>query len=112
MSKLTASDNAGPVFRVDKFLVPPESLDAFVGQMRHVHTLLDDLPGCRQRRVLTQTAGAGKFNVVTMIEWASAADLARALSVMPARFAKEGFDPKDFVKRLGITADLGIYHPA
>ncbi|WP_332777217.1 antibiotic biosynthesis monooxygenase [Polaromonas sp.] len=100
------------VFRIDKFVVPADALPAFIKQMQHIQGAVHGLPGCQRDLLLTQTGGAGEFNVVRMIEWASAEAVAAAQAVVQKKFADEGFDPAAFVQRLGVRADLGFYSKA
>lgn len=100
------------LFRVDKFAVPVASLSAFLERVHNVDRLLARQPGCRQNIVLTQTEGPGEFNVVTIVEWASAEAMARAKAAMQAHYASEGFDPPVFMKSLGVRGDLSVYSRA
>ena len=97
------------VFRVDKFVVPAASLDAFIAGMHYVHAILADLPGSLQRHILTQTGGDGEFNVVTFLEWSDAEAVEAAVAQVQTRFTEDGFDPKKMVAELGIRADQGFY---
>lgn len=100
------------LFRVDKFAVPAASLSAFLARVHHVDRLLATQPGCVQNLVLTQTEGAGEFNVVTIVEWASAEAMAGARATMQALHEREGFDPPAFMKSLGVRGDLSVYSRA
>ena len=100
------------LFRVDKFAVPPASLSAFLARVHIVDRLLAKQPGCRQNLVLTQSEGSGEFNVVTIVEWASAEVMAQAKATMQAHYASEGFDPPAFMKSLGVRGDLSVYSRA
>ena len=101
-----------PVFRVDKFIVPAEVMPAFVAQMQRIQQTLRSLPGCVRNQVLTQTGGPGEFIVLSVVEWASEQAVAAATSFVQKKFAEEGFDPADFVRRNGVRADLGFYRAA
>jgi hypothetical protein len=106
---LTA-DLAAAVFRVDKFIVLSASLPAFMARMREIQQVVRQMPGCRRDLLLQQTGGAGEFNVVRLIEWASAEAVESALAEMQKRFKEEGFDPTAFfVKQLGAKTDFGLY---
>ena len=97
------------LFRVDKFAVPAASLTAFLERVHNVDRLLATQPGCIQNIVLTQTEGSGEFNVVTIVEWASAEAMALAKETMQAHYASEGFNPPVFMKSLGVRGDLSVY---
>lgn len=100
------------LFRVDKFAVPAASLSAFLARVHNVDRLLAKQTGCRQNLVPTQSEGPGEFNVVTIVEWASAEAMAQAKATMQAHYASEGFDPPAFMKSLGVRGDLSVYSRA
>ena len=114
----TRADNltaelAAAVFRVDKFIVPSPSLPTFMARMKEIQQMVRELPGCRRDLLLQQTGGAGEFNVVRIIEWASTEAVTSALATMQQRFKDEGFDPTAFfVKQLGAKTDFGLYRVA
>lgn len=110
MAAQEQSQPASPcTFRVDKFVVPAASLEAFLTRLKYVHSILVGLPGLLQRHILTQIDGAGEFNVVTFLEWSDAAAMKAAQEVVQRRFAADGFDPRLMVAELGISPDQGIY---
>ncbi|ABE43323.1 antibiotic biosynthesis monooxygenase [Polaromonas sp. JS666] len=109
MPSESPANASAPVFRVDKFQVPAESLTPFIDQIQHVQRTLGTLPGCRQKHVLTQTGGPSEFNVVTIVEWANAQALAAAQAVVQKQLAEEGFDLASFRQKLNVRGDSGFY---
>jgi hypothetical protein len=110
MTPAVPSTNPNPsVFRIDKFVVPPAAMSAFMARVFRIQRLLGALPGCKQNLVLTQTGGPGEFNVVTLVEWASAQAMSDAKSSIDAQYAGEGFDPASFMTSLGVRGDLALY---
>jgi heme-degrading monooxygenase HmoA len=109
MTQVSNDESQAARFRVDKFAVPADALDAFVAQMKHLQHTLRSLPGCENACVLKQVAGPGRFNVLTWVEWKDPASVAHATAVMQKKFADEGFDPKAFTEKLGVQGDLGLY---
>lgn len=105
----TAREGAPSTYRIDKFAVPQTALAPFIARVRKVQRLLDSQPGCRQNLVLTQTGGSGEFNVVTIVEWASAAEMGYARDILHRHYAAEGFEPETFMRSLGVRADLALY---
>lgn len=101
--------SAASVFRVDKFVVPPASLRSFLAQVERTHQLIGAQRGCLRNLVLHQAGGPGEFNVVTLVEWESAAALAAARADVQAHHAREGFDAAAFMAELGIRSDLAEY---
>lgn len=109
-SSLTFS--SASVFRIDKFVVPSQSISAFVERIHQVQRMLGEQPGCLQKHVLIQTGDSSEFDVVTVVEWASADAVAAAQAVMQKQFAVEGFDLQAFRKKLGVRGDSGMYREA
>lgn len=109
MTQISNDKNQEARFRIDKFAVPADALNAFVAQMKHLQHTLRSLPGCENACVLTQVNGPGRFNVLTWVEWKDSASVANATAVMQKKFADEGFDPKAFTERLRVDGDLGVY---
>lgn len=107
---VTPASSSESVYRVDKFVVPPAALEGFLQQVQRVDAELGALPGCAQNLVLIQQAEVGEdFQIVTLVEWASAQALRDAKALMQQRYAAQGFDPAAFMQQLGVRADLGTY---
>ena len=105
------------VFRVDKFMVPTAARDEFLARVRDTHALLRTQPGFVHDWILEQTDGPARFNLVTTVEWASEAAVARAKAAVMEMHRQAGFNASELVARLGISADVGTYaasseHPA
>lgn len=100
------------VFRIDKFVVPSQSISAFVERIHHIQRTLGGLPGCLQKHVLTQEGDSSEFDVVTVVEWASADAVAAAQAGVQKQLASEGFDLLAFRKKLGVRGDSGFYRAA
>jgi len=90
-------------YRVDKFVVPEQASEEFIGRVRNTHELLRTQPGSFQNFVLEQSAGPGEFNFVTFVEWESSE------AIESARAAVMAMHPQEMFARLGIKADLANY---
>jgi heme-degrading monooxygenase HmoA len=112
MPNESSTPASASLFRIDKFVVPSPSISAFVERIHHVQRMLGELPGCLQKHVLTQTGDSSEFDVVTVVEWASADAIAAAQAAMQQRLASEGFDLQAFRKKLGVRGDSGMYREA
>ncbi|CAL9526672.1 antibiotic biosynthesis monooxygenase [Streptomyces sp. enrichment culture] len=97
------------VYRVDKFAVPGTAREEFWRQVRRTHALLREQPGFLDDVLLEQRSGPGRFNVVTLVRWRSADDLAAARPVVEASHRAAGFSPADFLARAGVEADVADY---
>lgn len=102
---------AAPVFRLDHFAVPAAAMPAFVERLRYTQQALDGMPGCRQNLVLSRVGAGGEYDIATLVEWESAEAVAAAKAAMQQRYAAAGFDPAEFMRALGIRADMASYVP-
>lgn len=102
-------DHPGHVYRVDKFIVPEPARTEFMAKVKTTHALLKTLPGFIQDMVLEQSAGPGKFNFVTMVEWENEAVVAEARTAVTALHQQMNFNPQELFARMGITADMATY---
>ena len=112
MSDESSVPTSASVFRIDKFVVPSQSISAFVERIHQVQRMLGEQPGCLQKHVLTQTGDSSEFDVVTVVEWADADAVTAAQAVMQKRLASKGFDIQAFRKKLGVRGDSGTYREA
>jgi heme-degrading monooxygenase HmoA len=99
------------VYRIDRFVVPDESLDEFLAGLPRTHDLLHEQPGFEYDLVLRGERSAGTTRVITLVAWADDAAFAGARKVVAARHEEIGFTPADTFARLGIDAELGVYEP-
>jgi heme-degrading monooxygenase HmoA len=97
------------VYRVDKFEVPDDARDEFWTQVRLTHTVLRRQAGFLGDVLLEKDSGPGRFNVVTMVKWASADDMGPAGTAVEQAHRAAEFEPAEFLTRAGIDADLANY---
>ncbi len=100
---------AGPIYRIDKFAVPAAARDAFLAAVAETHAVLRRQPGFRGDRVVEQCGGPGRFNFVTLVEWAGAEAIEAAAAAVRQRHAALGLDPRALIEAAGIEADLALY---
>ncbi|MCX2724726.1 antibiotic biosynthesis monooxygenase family protein [Roseibium salinum] len=97
------------VFRVDKFTVPLEAREAFLERLKTIRALLEGIDGCRQNLVLEQGSDSGAAKFATIVEWRDQRALETAREKVAAEYRKADFNPQDFMRQLGVTADMGNY---
>ena len=112
MSHSSLTTPNGPVYRVDKFTVPAQSVPAFMARVQLIKGMLDTMAGCRQNLVLQQAGESGEVKVVTIAEWESRQAITAAMVQVQVRYAAQGFDPAAFMQALDVKADMGVYSPA
>src|SRR5689334_15240618 len=106
---LPGNGNPDAVFRIDKFVVPDEARAEFLERVGETHALLRRQAGFVRDLILVQTAGPGRFNLLTLVEWQNEAAMGPARAAVTAMHAARGFDPNALMARLGIEADIAAY---
>ncbi len=106
-----AQSNGNPdaVFRIDKFVVPDEARAEFLERVGETIALLRRQAGFVRDQILVQTAGFGRFNLLTLVEWRDESAIGPARAAVTAMHAARGFDPTALMARLGIEADMAAY---
>jgi hypothetical protein len=103
------STPSSPLYRVDRFIVPANGRDEFLARVHDTHAVLRQQGGFLQDMILEQQSGPGAFNIVTVVEWANAEVVGRVSEAVAKRHAEIGFDRREMIARLGITADIASY---
>lgn len=109
MNEPIVSPDQNHIYRIDKFEVPEAAKAEFFQRVHSIHEFLRTLPGFVQEVVLEQTGGPGTFNLITIVVWDSSEAMALAKQQADERYRETGFKPAEFLKRLGIEADMGSY---
>ena len=109
MTNQNFTNSSNGVYRVDKFVVPADAKEEFIGQVRLTHDLLRTLHGFQQDFLLENVAGNGEVHVVTIVEWRDAEAIENAKVAVTAMQKEMRFNPKELIARLGIKADRGDY---
>jgi putative NADH-flavin reductase/heme-degrading monooxygenase HmoA len=109
MTASAGSQKPQHLFRIDKFKVPAAVRDEFLERVRLINQFLRVQRGFVQDAIFEQVGGPGSFNLITLVEWESAEAIEAAKKAAAARYAETGFNPQEFVARLGIEADLAVY---
>jgi len=97
-------------FRVDRFTVPEAARDEFLAQDADTHHILRTLPGFLRDAILEKPGGPGELIILTIAEWDSTEAIENARKVIQDRRAETGFEPQEFMAKLGVTPELASYH--
>lgn len=97
-------------FRIDKFDVPAAARAEFEAAVQRNTAFLQTLPGFRWHQVFEKTSGDSTFNLVTIAVWESPEAVENAVAAVRAYYAQIGFELREMVARLGITADVGNFY--
>ena len=99
-------------YRIDKFRVPAASRAEFMDRVGFIDQFLGTIDGCLSHGVYERQVESGDWAVVTVAHWRSPEAMAAAQSLAAAEYAKSGFDPREFIKKHGVDADIGVYREA
>lgn len=94
---------------IDKFIVPGESIAAFLNEIRKSASILRTLPGFVEGYIYEKKDGASRHNVATTAVWQSEEAFENAKKMALAEFQKIGFNPQEIMSRLKIEMERGIY---
>ena len=94
---------------IDKFIVPKESLSAFLEAARQSASFLRTLPGFVEGFVYEKIDGDSPFNVVTTAVWENEEAFANARRAAVEEFQRRGFSPQDTMKTLRVEITRAVY---
>lgn len=94
---------------VDRFIVPEESKEPFLEQVRKSASFLRTLPGFVEGFVYEKTDGDSRQNVLTTAVWKDEGAFQNAKRSAAERFKKIGFNPPEIMKALNVQIERSIY---
>jgi heme-degrading monooxygenase HmoA len=94
---------------IDKFIVPGESIAAFLNEIQKSASILRTIPGFVEGYIYEKKDGVSRHNVVTTAVWQSEEAFENAKKMALAEFQKVGFNPQEIMSRLKIEMERGIY---
>ncbi len=97
------------MYRVDKFVLPEQAREEFMGKVRESQELLRTMPGFVRGALLERVSSPGELTIITIAEWESAEVVERVKAKVAARHQQQGFNPQAMYDRLGIKLDRGDY---
>lgn len=97
---------------IDKFLVPANAIAEFKERTTFNRQFIKTLPGFITDAEYVYTDEQGNLICITVAQWENREALAKAKETVQAKYKEQGFNPAEMFKRLGITADRGIYTAA
>jgi len=99
------------VVLIDKFIVPEKSIEEFSKQANYNGDFIKKLPGLIDHEAYKSTDDQGNLTIVTVAVWENDAAFENAKKAVFAEFQRIGFNPPEFVKRLNVGQERGIYRP-
>ena len=94
---------------IDKFTVPGQSIEEFSKQANYNGDFINKLPGLIDQKAFKSTDDQGNLTIVTTAIWENEAAFENAKKAVFAEFQRIGFNPSEFIKRLNVGQERGIY---
>jgi hypothetical protein len=94
---------------IDKFFVPATAIKEFKERVTINREFIKKLSGFIEDAAYEYADKDGNLIFITVALWQNSEALNNAKEAVQAQYKKEGFDAPAMFKRLGITADRGIY---
>ncbi|MEZ4669413.1 MAG: antibiotic biosynthesis monooxygenase [Anaerolineae bacterium] len=88
---------------IDLFVVPQESVTAFMEQAERVQTFIKTLPGYVEGYVYQRSDGDSPYNFMTTAVWQSAEAFENAKRAVAAENQKRNFNAQVVRQQLGVT---------
>ena len=97
------------IYRVDSFTVPVAARDEFLDRLVVIRDFLQSQPGCLFNRIAESAAENGVVRMMTIVEWHDQRAVQNARANAAAHYERTGFNPREFMEKLGITPDFGLF---
>ncbi|MFZ2099863.1 MAG: antibiotic biosynthesis monooxygenase family protein [Oricola sp.] len=107
--EISAAGQATSLYRIDRFTVPAEARDAFLGRIVFIRDFLASQPGCLYNRIAESRRDDGFISMMTIVEWRDRPSMEAARTSVKARYDEIGFNPQAFMTELGIDPDFGLF---
>jgi heme-degrading monooxygenase HmoA len=89
--------------------VPASAREEFLMRVDQTHKILRKQWGFVQDFLLERPGEGDATIIVTLVEWDSQETVDRVVPIVQAAHREMGFNPKETIARLGVTAEIGVY---
>jgi heme-degrading monooxygenase HmoA len=112
MKTLSNNPTGNEVCLIDKFFVPKNAIEEFTQRMNYNRNFIGHLPGFIGDKIYKQTDEEGGLNIITIATWESQQHINEARNAIQSEYERIGFNMAEFVGRLNIKVERGIYKPS
>jgi hypothetical protein len=102
-------DAISPYYRINNFIVPQDSREAFLSLVASTHGVVRRQPGFVRDLVLERQSGPGQFDIVTLIEFSSTEVVPQVTQALADFDAQTGVDRAAVRTELGVASDMAGY---
>jgi predicted ester cyclase len=94
---------------IDKFFVPATAQKEFLERMSYNQRFIKTLPGFIRHEAFEKTDEKGNMTMITIAVWENMDSVSKAKEAVEAEYKRIGFNLPDFLQRLNITIERGLY---
>jgi len=102
-------NNAEHVQFIDSFIIPKASWKEFAERVKINRSFIKTLPGFIEDVAYERTDEQGNIHYITVAVWQNETALKQAKEAVQTEYKQQGFNPAEFMTRLKVTMDRGIY---
>jgi predicted ester cyclase/heme-degrading monooxygenase HmoA len=99
----------GEVSLIDKFILPAKAKQEFMQRVNINRAFIKNLDGFIEDAAYERVDEVGNLIFVTVAIWKNEEAINKAKEAVQAEYKKEGFNMPEFLKRLDIMIDRGVY---
>lgn len=103
------SFNTRQVRFIDKFVGPAAVRQEFIDRVNSNRQFIKTLNGFVEDAAYEGKDDKGNFTLITMAVWQNEEALKKAKEAVQSEYKREGFNPAQWMERLHITMDRGVY---
>ena len=103
------NSHRGEVSLIDKFIVPAKEKQEFMQRVNINRAFIKNLDGFIEDAAYERVDEVGNLIFVTVAMWKNEEAINKAKEAVQAEYKKEGFNMPEFLKRLDIKIDRGVY---
>jgi heme-degrading monooxygenase HmoA len=107
INSLSKKSNMQLIF-IDRFVVPNTAKAEFLERMKINRDFIKTLPGFIDDSAYEQAGETESYYVTTAI-WRDQQAIQMARAAVTAEYEREGFNPPEFMKKLNIKMERGVY---
>jgi heme-degrading monooxygenase HmoA len=94
---------------IDSFTIPKASWKEFAERVKINRDFIKTLPGFIEDAAYERTDEQGNIHYITIAIWQNETALKQAKEAVQTEYKQQGFNPAEFMTRLKVTMDRGIY---
>ncbi len=95
---------------IDRFTVPANAKQEFFERMKYNRDFIKTMPGFIEDNAYEAVEDNGNLTIVTVAVWENNDAVNKAKEAVQAEYNRTGFNMPEFLKRLNISIERGVYN--